>query len=115
MRYKVSFRPEAEADLFALYHYISDRSGPMRAGDYITRIETACMALATFPERGTKRDDLEPGVRTVPFERSAVIAYKVESDQVRIGNIFYGGRNFEALYRGGAPPDDEDDGEQAES
>jgi plasmid stabilization system protein ParE len=58
MRYKVSFRPEAEADLFGIYGYISERSGQTRAGDYIARIEAACMALATFPERGTKRDDL---------------------------------------------------------
>src|SRR5262249_35815203 len=69
MTHKISFRPEAEADLFALYRYISDRSGPARAGDYIARIEAACMALATFPQRGTKRDDLAPGIRTIGFER----------------------------------------------
>ena len=59
---------------------------------------------------GRPRDDLEPGLRTIPFERSAVIAYKVEDDRVRIGNVFYGGRNFEALYRGGVPSDERDHG-----
>lgn len=38
-------------------------------------------------------------LRTVPFERSAVIAYVIDQDMVRIVNIFYGGRDFEALLR----------------
>jgi toxin ParE1/3/4 len=46
------------------------------------------------------RDDLKPGLRTVPFEHSAVIAYTVEDRRVRITNIFYGGRDYEALFGG---------------
>lgn len=49
MAHKVIFRPAAEADLFALYRYIAEQSGAVRAGDYVARIEEACMALATFP------------------------------------------------------------------
>jgi toxin ParE1/3/4 len=41
---------------------------------------------------------LEPGLRTIPFERRAVIAYRV-TNAVEITNIFYGGRDYEALYR----------------
>lgn len=96
MAHKVKFRPQAEADLFALYRYISHHSGPARAGDDIARIEAACMALATFPERGTKRDDLEPGIRIIGFERRATIAFRVEDDTVR---VFYAGRDYEASFR----------------
>ena len=42
----------------------------------------------------------------MPFERSAVIAYRVEAELVTITNVFYGGQDFEALYRT-ASPDDE--------
>ena len=70
----------------------------MRAGDYISRIEAACMALATFPERGTKRDDLEPGIRTIGFERRATIAFRVEDNTVRIVRVFYAGRDYEAHF-----------------
>jgi toxin ParE1/3/4 len=35
----------------------------------------------------------------VPFERSAVILYMIETNRVRITNIFYGGRDYEALMR----------------
>lgn len=43
-------------------------------------------------------DDLQAGLRTVPFEKSAVIAYRI-GETVDITNIFYGGRNYEALYK----------------
>jgi toxin ParE1/3/4 len=99
MAHKVRFRPEAEADLFSFYRYISSHSGLARAGDYIGRIEAACMALATFPQRGTKRDDLEPGIRTIGFERRATIAFRVADDTVQIVRIFYAGRDYEADFR----------------
>ena len=55
---------------------------------------------------GRPRDDLKVGLRTVPFERKAVIAYRVEADCVRISSIFYGGGDFEALYRGHSERED---------
>ena len=39
MKRKVIFAPEAKDDLFALYAYISEHSGPQRAINYIGRIE----------------------------------------------------------------------------
>jgi plasmid stabilization system protein ParE len=44
---------------------------------YLDRIEEACMALATFPKRGTRRDDILPGLRTIGFERRVTIAFRV--------------------------------------
>jgi len=97
--YKVSFRPEAEADVFALYQYIAGEAGHKRAGDYIDRIEAACMKLAIFPMRGIARDDLEPGVRMLSFESRVVILYRVEDDRVRIARLFYAGRDYKALFK----------------
>jgi toxin ParE1/3/4 len=68
---EVRFRPGARTDLFDLYTYIAAQSGRERAGSYIERIEAACMRLTHFPARGTRRDDLGPGLRTVGFERRA--------------------------------------------
>ncbi|WP_271503545.1 type II toxin-antitoxin system RelE/ParE family toxin [Bradyrhizobium sp. CCBAU 11357] len=95
MALKVVFRPEAEADLVSLYEYIAERAGYRIAGGYIDRIEKACMALATFPKRGTGRDDLLPGLRTVGFERRVTIAFRVLKSEVEIVTIAYAGRHFE--------------------
>jgi len=90
------FRPEAEADLIRLYEYIAEDSGATIAARYIERIEAACLALADFPERGTRRDDLLPGLRTIGFERRATIAFRVRQKRVEIVTIAYGGRDFES-------------------
>ena len=45
--------------------------------------------------KGRARDDLQRGVRLLPFERTAVIAYRVLSSEVEVINIFYGGRDYE--------------------
>ena len=96
---RITFRPHAESDLFRLYDYIADESGHEIAGSYIDRIEAACMALESFPERGTRRDDLRRGLRTVGFERRATIAFEVKRTEVIIVRVFYGGQDFERALR----------------
>jgi len=103
---KVFFRPRAEADLSALYHYIAEMSGPVIAGNYIDRIEVACLSLATFPNRGSKRDDIAPGLRTITLERRLTIAYRVLKIRVEIVTIAYAGRDFESDLRGEEEKDD---------
>jgi toxin ParE1/3/4 len=98
-KYAVRFRPEAEADLLGLYEFIAERSGVDVAGGYIDRVEAACAALSAFPNRGTKRDDLRHGLRTIGFERRATIAFLVAATEVVIVNIFYGGQDFERTLR----------------
>jgi toxin ParE1/3/4 len=99
-KFKVSFRPLAEADLFGLYRYIAKEAGLRVAGAYIDRIEAACMALETFPERGTRRDDIRPGLRTMGFERRATIVFQVKRAEVVIVRIFYGGQDYERALHG---------------
>jgi toxin ParE1/3/4 len=74
-RYDVGFRPQAEADLFGLYHHIAEQAGHAVAGGYIGRIEAVCLALETYPERGTRHDMVLPGLRTMGFERRATIVF----------------------------------------
>ncbi len=96
-RIELEFAPEALEDLLSLHLYIAGEAGGRIAGGYVQRIQDACMALTTFPLRGTRRDDLSPGVRTIGFERRATIAFIVHDDRVEIVRIFYGGRDFERL------------------
>jgi toxin ParE1/3/4 len=103
-KYEIVFRPRAEADLFALYRYIAEKSGRAVAGAYIDRIEAACLALETFPRRGTRRGDIRPGLRTMGFERRATIVFQVLKTEVVVVRILFGGRDFARALRG---PDDE--------
>jgi toxin ParE1/3/4 len=92
---RVTFSPEAEADLFELYDYIASQSGPRRAIGYIGRIEKTCLGLEFAGERGTKRDDLRPGLRIIGFERRVTIAFHVDPDTITIDRILYGGRDLD--------------------
>lgn len=98
-KYEVTFRPLAEADLFALYSYIASQAGRGVAGAYVDRIEAACLGLATFPERGRRRDDIRPGLRILGFERRATIVFEVGQEEVVIIRIFYGGQDYEHVLR----------------
>ena len=101
MPHKIVFRRAAENDLRELYDYIAAQGGRGVAGRYVARIEAACLRLAEFPERGTRRDELLPGLRIIGFERRAAIAFIAEADTVRIIRVFYGGRAFPEDWSGG--------------
>jgi toxin ParE1/3/4 len=94
--HSVAFAPEAQADLIELYDYIAAHGSPERALTYIERIETTCRRLATFPERGTRRDDIRPGLRVIGLARRVTIAFHVGVDTVTIDRIPYGGRDLGA-------------------
>ena len=96
---RVVFSPEAAADLFNLYEYIARHSGPARAIGYISRIEAHCAGFKFSAERGTKRDDLRPGLRIAGFERRLTIAFHVDPDAVIIDRILYGGRDVKKAFR----------------
>jgi toxin ParE1/3/4 len=98
-RREVTFLPHAEADLIGLYGYIAEESGHDVAGGYVERIQAACTALETFPERGTRRDEIRPGLRTMGFERRATIVFQVMKAEVVIVRISYGGQDYERALR----------------
>ena len=93
-RYAVVWRPAARADLIALYDWIAERADPATAFDYTHRIEAHAAKLAEFPERGTPRDDLVHGMRTTPYRRRTVIAYRVTADEVEILRLVHAGRDW---------------------
>jgi toxin ParE1/3/4 len=82
----------ALADLARIGDWVAANAGADMALAYLDRIETACAGLAEFPHRGTPRDDLGPGVRTISFEKRATIAYRIEAGGVLILGVFHAGR-----------------------
>jgi toxin ParE1/3/4 len=80
-----------------LYDYIAERSGDAVALGYIERIERYCLRFDIGGERGTKRDDIRAGLRTVGFERRVTIAFTVDDTTVTILHILYGGRDIEGV------------------
>lgn len=97
MSYKVVFSPEAENDLLELYLYVAERAGDACALAYVERLERFCKGFEEFPERGTSRDDLFPGLRIEGFQRRVSIAFHIHADTVTFDGLLYGGRDLEIL------------------
>ena len=99
MTYRIIFTPRAEAQLRDLRRHIAVSAGRRVAGSYIRAIVATCKGLSMFPHRGTMRDDIRPGMRTLGFRRRATITFMVRDQSVYIAGVFYGGQDFEAAFR----------------
>lgn len=98
MKRGVVVEPEALADLDALYDFIADQGSPISANAYIDRLQRYYTAFADFPERGSRCDDLRPGLRMIGFEGRVTIAFHFDDEAVHIDRILYGGRDLGAAF-----------------
>jgi plasmid stabilization system protein ParE len=97
MHYRVVFTPEALAQLEALYCYVAQAASPDIAARYTDAIVTYCEGLHTFPLRGTRRDDIRPGLRVTNYKKRAVVAFAVDADVVSVIGVYYGGQDYESV------------------
>jgi toxin ParE1/3/4 len=91
---QVIFTPRAMRQIEDLHSYISQSTSADVADGYVGRIVRYCERFEVFPLRGTGRDDIMPGLRTVGFERRVTIAFIVTPEAVLIEGVFYGGQDF---------------------
>lgn len=97
MLYTVIFTPEALLQLESLYRYIAAAASADIAKRYTEAIIKYCEGLCSFPYRGTRRDDVRPGLRITNYKKRAVIAFDVGPKIVSIIGVFYGGQDYEIV------------------
>jgi toxin ParE1/3/4 len=96
-QYTIVFAPEALAQLESLSDYIAQAASPEVALRYTDAIITYCETLHTMPLRGTRRDDIRPGLRITNYRKRAVIAFSVAKSVVSILGVYYGGQDYESM------------------
>lgn len=101
MAHEVVFAPEAVEDLSSLYDLIAEASAPERAFAWVEGLRLHLLSFADFPERGTRRDAIRPGLRTVGYRRRVTVAFAVMGGRIIILRVLYGGRDIEAMFRKG--------------
>jgi toxin ParE1/3/4 len=94
-RRDVIVSPEAQSDLRWIYETVEAAVGAAAAMRYVERIGEYLRRLEYASERGTRRDEIRPGLRIVGFERRITVAFAVEPDRVNILRVFYGGVSWE--------------------
>ena len=99
MSHRVIFSSLAEAQLVELHRDIAERASPEIGERYAAAIVRYCLAFSTFPHRGTRRDDIRRGLRTVGYRRRATIAFEVTDNTVNILGVYCGGQDYETDLR----------------
>ncbi|RYM09630.1 type II toxin-antitoxin system RelE/ParE family toxin [Sphingobium cupriresistens] len=99
MIYDVQLSALAIEDLIALHQWVSAEADIPTADGYLARIEERIAALADFPHRGSSRDDLIAGLRTLTFERRLLIAYSVDGQVVTVQRVINALRDLGPAFR----------------
>jgi toxin ParE1/3/4 len=97
-RYRVEEKPDVFFDYLAIAVHIERWTGDRT----VDTIRDFVKSLNTVPHRGTKRDDLRPGLRIVSFKKRTAIAIEIDDEAkiVTVLRVFYGGQDYEAVLRG---------------
>ena len=103
MRFAIEFSTDAERDFALIFDhlfesYLAFGEGTEEALNHAARrvmdIRKAADRLASFPLRGTERDDILPGIRFLAIAR-AIYWFDVDrtARKVRILAVFFGGQD----------------------
>ena len=90
----VRWSAKAEEDLFELYLWLAAEAGAEFAFDYTSSIRAHMESFRTFPERGTPRDDLSPGLRSTVYRRRTVLAYRLADGELEVVRLHHAGRDW---------------------
>ena len=93
----VVWRPRARTDLLALYDWIAQRADPDTAYTYTAAIQAHAEKLAIFPDRGSPRNDLVPGLRITAYRGRTVIGYRVLAEAVEILRLVHAGQLWDGF------------------
>lgn len=89
---------QAKADIKQIAHYIVREAGHQKAAEkLLQRFEDIINLLATYPQMGRQRDDLQVGLRIYPVEKYLLV-YRVAEQGIEIVRILHAARDIEALF-----------------
>ena len=103
MRFAIEFAADAERDFDLIFDHLFEsylafgeptEEALDHAAERVMDIRKAADRLASFPIRGTKREDVLPGIRFVAIGR-AIYWFDVDqaARKVRILAVFFGGQD----------------------
>ena len=98
MALSLEFLPSALNDIDTILGWLLELADAEVARRYVDRIEARCYELGNFPPRGSPHDELGRGLRSIPFERSATICYRVVDGAVQITRVIRAGRDVRPAF-----------------
>jgi plasmid stabilization system protein ParE len=90
---RVIVDPDAKEDLRALHGWIVLQGSPKSATAYLRRIQAFANGLDIASERGTPLEEIDPGLRAIPFE-SVILAVRVRGTTVTVARVFHASQDW---------------------
>lgn len=89
-------RPLAETDLDEIWWYLA-QDNPDAADRFLDKIEERCRTLAQFPNLGVSRDELHPGLRSLPVGKY-LIFYLIIEGGIEVVRVLPGMMDIDAFF-----------------
>jgi toxin ParE1/3/4 len=93
---KVVKRPLAETDLDEIWWYIA-QDNPDAADRLLDKIEESCRTLSQFPNMGLSREELHPGLRSLPVGKYIIFYIPIEGG-IEVVRVLSGMMDIDALF-----------------
>ena len=92
-RFRVVRHPLVARDISRIARFLLEHTAPRSVAEKIAVLDEDAGSLAENPCRGTRRDEIAPGLRAIPSAGKGVIAFEVREHArtVRILSITWGG------------------------
>jgi toxin ParE1/3/4 len=94
-------RPLAGTDIAEIWDYIAEDSVD-QADAWVDRLDAKLHLLSSQPAMGRARDELSPGLRSMPFGRY-VIFYETMADGIDVVRILHSARDIDAVFEKDSP------------
>jgi toxin ParE1/3/4 len=91
------FTAAASQDLREIVEYLAAEGSPEVARRFVQGLTERCQSLADMPGMGRRREELSPGLRSVP-EGNYVVFYRPAEDGVQIVRVLHGARDIERIF-----------------
>ncbi len=87
----------ANQDLEAIADYLAAHASFARAEQFLTDMDSVFQRIAQFPQIGRKRDELYPGLRSLPCNQY-LIFYRLHQDDIEIFRVVSGYQDLIDLF-----------------
>ena len=93
---RVTRRPQAEADTLEIWAYIAQDS-LAEADRWVDPLDESLALWATQPKMGRAREELSPGIRSLPFGRY-VVFFEPLADGIDVVRVLHGSRDLDEQF-----------------
>lgn len=95
-RFRVVRHPFVDRDVARIARFLVEHTTPDSVAAKMAILDADMTALGENPWRGTRRDEISPGLRAIPSAGKGVIAFEVReaTRTVRILSITWGGSDW---------------------